>query len=129
MGRNHFIIFFSAPVTSTFSPESPMSLTPTLSSTGRNLFSATYKTFLLRGLVPVNYPASACPLILSVILETLATSDICLIFEGPKLCLVFIVALPENQLLLAPYCLSNLSSSITFSERPSRTTFMKWYFS
>ena len=53
--------FFSAPVTSTFSPESSTSQPPILSSTGRSLLSGTHKTSTPHSLVPVDHPPSECP--------------------------------------------------------------------
>lgn len=53
--------FFSAPVTSTFSPESSTTLSPILSSTGRSLLSRTCETSIPHGRVAVNHLASACP--------------------------------------------------------------------
>lgn len=58
---SHVVFFFSAPVTSTFSPESSTTLSPILSSTGRSLLSRTCETSIPHGRVAVNHLASACP--------------------------------------------------------------------
>lgn len=113
--------FPSAPVTSTFAPEPFTSLSPILSSTGQTLLFEVYKTLPLRSLVPVTHAACLSPRSLHhcVNVGHIRYLSVPLV----SWCrLALMLALPEDQLFLAPYCLSNLRSTVTFSERSSPWT-------